>query len=327
MDSFSDRVSNAKALHRPRLADWQRDGFASRRLHDFLALEKLPQQGVEQLEELSPKRFRRNYERPLKPFLVRQDAEMVTVDHEKRLKCGESDDGKSVRLSVKDFLRYTNEDSLGDDSPLYIFAELKIPFKPSFVAEDLFDLVKEKHRPPYRWLLIGPRRSGSCVHVDPLGTAAWNHCVVGRKRWVLFEPGTPKKIVKGTGLFRGDDEPVNYFCDILPKIRHTYSSVRPLEFIQHPGQTVYIPPGWWHAVINLDHTIAYTQNFVSKTNFRLAWAKTRFDRKTLSRRWYRRLRVVHPRILDIIADIPPLPKRKKSHDDNERKRKRGRGGG
>jgi histone arginine demethylase JMJD6 len=95
-----------------------------------------------------------------------------------------------------------------DDSPLYLF-ESSLEDKdetrpiienykvPPYFKDDLFKLAGEKKRPPYRWFIMGPERSGTTVHLDPLMTSAWNASLAGHKRWVCFAPTVPKSIVKG----------------------------------------------------------------------------------------------------------------------------------
>ena len=45
---------------------------------------------------------------------------------------------------------------------------------PPHFNDDLFEVLGEEARPDYRWLIIGPKGSGSSFHVDPNATSAWN---------------------------------------------------------------------------------------------------------------------------------------------------------
>ena len=172
---------------------------------------------------------------------------------------------------------------------------------PRYLKKDFFcELLGEKKAPPHRWFLIGPKRSGSEVHQDPLGTSAWNTSVCGHKRWVLMPPGPgiTKKLVRGEHLLEKgeDDEAIQYFDKILPRLKAqegptgTNRITEFIEGVQYPGETIFVPGNWWHGVQNLDLTIAITQNFCNEGNFEKVWFRTRKGRKKLSVRFFSKLR-------------------------------------
>ncbi|BBN10747.1 histone arginine demethylase JMJD6 [Marchantia polymorpha subsp. ruderalis] len=187
--------------------------------------------------------------------------------------------GKSIDMTMKDYAQYMSIQH--DEEPLYIFdaqfgesaPELLKDYKvPALFSEDLFSVLGDSHRPPFRWFVLGPARSGASWHVDPSLTSAWNSLVSGRKRWALYPPG---KVPPGVLLdVDEDDGSVHYdgptslqwWLDVYP---HLEEENKPLECTQLPGETIYVPSGWWHCVLNIDDSVAVTQNFVNPINLEI----------------------------------------------------------
>ncbi|KAI8619050.1 hypothetical protein BC830DRAFT_1106010 [Chytriomyces sp. MP71] len=167
---------------------------------------------------------------------------------------------------------------------------------PRYFRDDLFQYTGSR-RPPHRWVVIGPKRSGTGIHVDPLGTSAWNTLLTGHKRWALFPPTTPKYLLTLPNM--PDHEAASWFVLVYPRLHDSATcdaSGRTLaqrlgcvDLLQRPGETVFVPGGWHHVVVNLDFTVGVTQNFASVAGWEGVWLKTRDSRPRMAQRLLARL--------------------------------------
>lgn len=224
-------------------------------------------------------------------------------------KVAKDDKGKKLRTKFKYYADYVRNQQ--DDSPLYLFetnvddnASIR-PLVDDFEVPDIFphdwmSLVNSDARPPFRWFCIGPKRSGTTVHTDPLGTHAWNAVTHGTKRWVVMDPKESKKVVKGRDLLRSgeDDEAIMYFDFLLPRILHANPDLKVFMADQGPGSVIFVPGEWWHAVVNLEDTVAVTQNYCGPENFSLVWRKIRKEREKVAYLWLRNMRKFAPELYE-----------------------------
>ena len=99
---------------------------------------------------------------------------------------------------------------------------------------------------------------------------------------MLFEPTIPKEVLKPDDL-PDDLEAFAWFGMVLPRL--IQQGVPRIELIQEPGETIFVPGGWWHAVLNLTDTVAVTQNFCSSANFPAVWSDVSEKRPGLAAHW------------------------------------------
>ena len=118
---------------------------------------------------------------------------------------------EAASFNMSEYFNYMSQAK--EEVPMYLFergfvhkvpslsSDFKVPeyFSSSLHNEtDLFRVLGEEGRPDYRWLVAGPKRSGSIFHIDPNQTNAWNVSIRGRKKWIFYPPNVCPPGVKAS---------------------------------------------------------------------------------------------------------------------------------
>ncbi len=183
---------------------------------------------------------------------------------------------EAVDWHLRTYVEYMNDNQ--DESPLYLFdrsfvektnilvgkAQNREYWSPACFGDDLFSVLGQQ-RPDFRWLIVGPARSGSTFHKDPNATSACNAVLRGSKYWIMFPTrlnGPPPP-----GVFVSEDQsevtsPLSIAEWLLGFHEEARKTPGCKEGICRGGEVLHVPSGWWHLVVNLEPSIAITQNFV-----------------------------------------------------------------
>lgn len=188
---------------------------------------------------------------------------------------------EAVDWPLRSYVSYMHNNL--DESPLYLFDKsfvekmrLKVGknhrdakyWIPDCFGEDLFAVLGDR-RPNSRWLIIGPARSGSTFHKDPNATSAWNAVLRGSKYWIMFPTEGDSPPPPGVYVSKDHSEVTSpqSIAEWLIGF-HEIARKTPgcLEGICGEGEVMHVPSGWWHLVVNLETSIAITQNFVPRSH-------------------------------------------------------------
>ena len=122
-----------------------------------------------------------------------------------------------------------------------------------------------------RYFILGDKGTGLTFHDHG---AAWVTAVSGRKHWLVFDPRYFKRMEDEVREFdlprlRGDSKHEDRIDAarlrrmllgatdgrVIDDEAPVGFATKGWECVQEPGMTVYVPPGWFHAVTNLDDGI------------------------------------------------------------------------
>lgn len=108
-------------------------------------------------------------------------------------------------------------------------------------------------------LWLGPAGTVTPLHHDTL--MLFHTQILGRKRWQLISPLELPKLYNRQRVF----SPVDPGQPDLARFP-AFAGVKVLDVVVEPGETMFLPLGWWHQVSSLDVSVSFSFTNVNFPN-------------------------------------------------------------
>jgi len=106
---------------------------------------------------------------------------------------------------------------------------------------------------------FGPAGTITPLHHDTL--MLFHTQIVGRKRWRFISPLDTPKLYNHSGVF----SPIDIDRPDLDRYP-LFAQAKVLEVVVEPGETVFLPLGWWHQVTSLDVSLSFSYSNLAVAN-------------------------------------------------------------
>ncbi|KAG8831819.1 hypothetical protein FRC17_002524 [Serendipita sp. 399] len=177
-------------------------------------------------------------------------------------------DPEGAKLYVKDWhLALQLEKLAAQKEPFYS--------TPAIFADDwMNNYYLEKTEDDFRFVYMGPAGTFTRLHRDVYTSYSWSTNVAGRKRWWLFPPEVTQYITKPNGetigdtlLLLGEGEAEDQQRTIEGWPNWPIAQAKMVIIEQEEGETIFVPSGWYHQVLNLTFCISINHNWSNSHNF------------------------------------------------------------
>ncbi|KAF8571982.1 hypothetical protein P879_00318 [Paragonimus westermani] len=125
-----------------------------------------------------------------------------------------------------------------------------------------FWTVRRDVQDDFRFVYLGVRNTWTPLHADVYQSYSWSVNICGEKRWWFFPPGEEKKLC----AFNNGRMPMDVRNLPLESTGAAYFLI-----VQHPGQAVFVPSGWYHQVVNVTNCLSINHNWFNATNVKWVW--------------------------------------------------------